>query len=208
MERKNHSEGGTAVRAGWPWTGKTIRLASASPRRLALLQQVGIEPQVWPVIIDEHPRSGELAEHYVARMAQEKVRMALDPGADFALGADTAVVLNDTILGKPADAGQAHRMLTLLSGQRHQVLTGVALYRLHNRHGLTRVVATDVWFKELSTQDITTYIATGEPMDKAGAYGIQGIGAFMVRRIEGSFSGVVGLPLMETLAMLSELMED
>ncbi|MBF0135147.1 MAG: septum formation inhibitor Maf [Magnetococcales bacterium] len=193
---------------GFPWSGKKIRLVSMSPRRRELLSQVGIEAQVWPVAIDEGCRPGEPAAAYVVRLAREKVNRAMDPGVDYALAADTSVILDETILGKPADPEQAEWMLHRLSDRRHQVLTGVALCRLADRRCLDRVVTTDVWFKKLTPAEIKAYVATGEPMDKAGAYGIQGVGAFMVRRIEGSFSGVVGLPLMETLAMLSELIHD
>ncbi|MBF0426404.1 MAG: septum formation inhibitor Maf [Magnetococcales bacterium] len=188
-----------------PWQGKKVRLVSNSPRRLALLRQVGIDPEVCPVTIDEEPRPDETPEHYVARLAQEKVERALQPGADFALGADTTVVVDATILGKPVDPEQARSMLARLSGRSHRVLTAIALCRLHDRLLRTRVVATTVWFKTLTPEEIATYVASGEPMDKAGAYALQGIGAFMVERIEGSCSGVIGLPLMETLDLLATL---
>ncbi|MBF0624322.1 MAG: septum formation inhibitor Maf [Magnetococcales bacterium] len=189
-----------------PWLHPTwrVRLASASARRAELLRQVGIAAEICPVNLDETVHPGEQPHAYVARMAREKGARALGPGADLVIAADTAVILGETILGKPADAAAAVAMLQGLSGRKHLVLSGVAVYR-PDGDLRERVVATGVWFKTLTPEEIAAYVASGEPMDKAGAYGIQGLGAFMVARVEGSYSGVVGLPLCETLTLMTEL---
>ena len=170
-------------------------LASASPRRADLLREAGILFRVAPAHIDEAVRVGESPEAYVERLAREKAETVhtASPGA-FVLGADTTVVVDDTILGKPVDKAEAARMLELLAGRSHRVLTGVALL---GPADFTRaaVVSTNVTFSRLSDADIAWYVGTGEPLDKAGAYAIQGGAARFVERIDGSFSNVVGLPM-------------
>jgi septum formation protein len=174
-------------------------LASASPRRADLLREAGIAFRVAPAHIDESEAIGESPESYVERLAREKAEAVWrDRPASFVLGADTTVVVDETILAKPADAADAARMLRLLSGRSHRVLTGICLL---GPSGFFRasVVSTAVTFERLSEADIVWYVGTGEPLDKAGAYAVQGGASRFVARIEGSFSNVVGLP-MEVLA--------
>ena len=178
-------------------------LASASPRRRALLTEAGLTFDVTAVDLDERVRPGEQPEPYVTRLALAKARagLAQNPGVAV-LGADTTVAIDNEILGKPVDDSDARRMLQQLSGRAHQVLTGVALaWRDGDRVAVDR---TTVWFKTLSSSDIEQYVATGEPRDKAGAYAIQGLASRFVERIEGSFSNVVGLPVAVVLQLLAE----
>ena len=177
-------------------------LASASPRRRELLQQIGVPFQTAPVNICEAILPGESAESYVTRLAREKALAGLADSAPGAvvLGADTTVVVDKCILTKPANEDEAVQMLMQLSGRRHQVLTAVALASAE-RTEVCRV-ATEVEFIELDEARCRRYWRTGEPCDKAGAYGIQGMGAVLVKAIHGSYSAVVGLPLMETAVML------
>lgn len=185
-------------------TSPQFYLASASPRRRELLTQIGVPFELAPVDIDETPLANEGARAYVERLAQAKAAAAFarinHPDA-VVLGSDTSVIIDDEILTKPADAADAKRMLQRLSGNRHQVFTAVAVLS-HNRQQQV-CVATDVDFRTLSDAEIERYIATGEPMDKAGSYGIQGKGAILVEKISGSYSNVVGLPLTETAALLT-----
>ncbi len=178
-------------------------LASASPRRLELLRQVGIEPdQVDPAEIDEHPRRGELPPELARRLAEEKARaVALrHPGA-FVLAADTVVACGRRALPKAEDAETAGTCLELLSGRRHRVLGAVALIAPDGRMA-ERLVATVVMFKRLDAAERQRYLAGGEWRGKAGGYAIQGHAALFVRWINGSYSNVVGLPLFETAQML------
>ncbi|MBF0401874.1 MAG: septum formation inhibitor Maf [Magnetococcales bacterium] len=184
--------------------GRRICLASASPRRLTLLQQVGIHPTVHPTDLDETRHPDEPVRDYAERMAIGKARMNPDPQADLVIGADTIVVVGETMLGKPAHAAEAHQMLAQIAGRAHRVLTAVAVYQPATNRCLHQVVESHVWIKPLSDTEIIAYVATGEPLDKAGAYGIQGVGAALVSRLDGSCSGVAGLPLCETLALLRE----
>lgn len=183
-----------------------LYLASASPRRRELLAQVGLSPELLAQEIDESPLHGENPESYVTRLAREKAVAALaDPRCRLplpVLAADTTVVCEGQILGKPATLAEARQMLGLLSGRTHQVLTAVAI----GRPAVIDVtlVSTDVSFRILRAAEIDAYWATGEPRDKAGAYAVQGIGAMFVSRIAGSYSGVVGLPLFETLQLLQK----
>jgi len=185
-----------------------IVLASASPRRRELLERVGLVFQVVPGAIDETPLSGEGAEEHVLRLSHEK---ALDVAnrrgqtGRWFIGSDTVVVRDDTLLGKPIDVHEATAMLTSLSGRSHQVISGYAVHDREKGRTLTAAVTTRVFFKKLTALEIEGYIASGEPFDKAGAYAIQGLGAFMVPRIEGSYTNVVGLPLCEVLATLQEM---
>jgi septum formation protein len=179
-----------------------IILASASPRRRELLDQIGIDYDPWPVDIDESPQPNEAPEDYVRRIAAEKSAACHAQAAHVGLpvlAADTAVVLNGRIMGKPKDKDDALMMLRRLSGQTHQVYSAVSL-RSH-RHGEAQSV-TDVTFRMLSEREIVAYWATSEPADKAGSYAIQGLGSVFVQSIRGSFSGVVGLPLFETAELL------
>jgi septum formation protein len=185
-------------------TSPRFYLASASPRRRELLTQIGVPFELAPVDIDETPLANEGARAYVERLAQAKAAAAFarinHPDA-VVLGSDTSVIIDDEILTKPADAADAKRMLQRLSGNRHQVFTAVAVLSQNRQQQVC--VATDVDFRTLSDAEIERYIATGEPMDKAGSYGIQGKGAILVEKISGSYSNVVGLPLTETAALLT-----
>lgn len=175
-------------------------LASRSPRRADLLSQLGLSFSVHAADIDETPGRGELAADYVLRMAREKAA-ALDAGPEVAvLAADTSVIVDGDILGKPADNAEATAMLGRLSGRNHQVISAVALrYQGREDHC---AVATEVEFAALDAAEIAAYVAAGEGRDKAGGYGIQGQGAALVTGIRGSYSGVVGLPLQETVTLL------
>lgn len=179
-------------------------LASASPRRRELLQQIGVRCSVRPVDIPEILRAGELPQGFVERLAREKACAGLAVAAEGAvvLGADTVVVCEGMILGKPASRADALAMLQQLSDSEHQVMTAVAV--TNRERILTQVVTTDVRFKTLSLAQCEQYWLSGEPCDKAGAYGIQGLGAVFVASIHGSYSAVVGLPLMETAELLNE----
>ncbi|MEE9355232.1 MAG: Maf family protein [Methylococcaceae bacterium] len=184
-------------------TAKII-LASASPRRRELLAQIGIQCDVIPAHIDETPRSGERPAAYVIRVAAEKslqVWQQQSPSLPV-LAADTSVVIDDKILGKPADKPHAFNMLQQLSGRTHQVFTAVSVRADQHKEKLS---VTDVTFRKLTKAEIMAYCETGEPNDKAGAYGIQGKGAIFVQSIQGSFSGVVGLPLLETAELLNNI---
>jgi septum formation protein len=196
-------------------------LASASPRRRELLTQAGFEFEVRAAEIDESLRAGEDAIAYVTRLAREKaeaVFAVLGDAQAIVLGADTAVVVDGEILGKPADSADAARMLRLLGGRTHRVVTGVAVVaaageetspagpKVGGPETKVEVAAevTVVRFYELSDEEIAAYIATGEPMDKAGAYAIQGRAAKWIPRIEGCYFNVVGLPVALVSAMLEE----
>jgi septum formation protein len=205
-------------------------LASASPRRQELLRNAGISFAVQPADIDETPRTGETPRDCAERLAREKALAVFqDRSRDCVLGADTIVVVDETILGKPSDADDATRMLRLLSGRTHQVITGVCMVapsasgrtsvagqvgareaahnqelRTENQELRTASETTLVAMSELSDADIREYIATGEPMDKAGAYAIQGIASRWIPRIEGDYSNVVGLPVALVYRMLRD----
>ena len=204
-----------------PETSGRLVLASGSPRRRELLAGLGIEPLVRPVDIDESPLPNEQAEPYVLRLAKAKAQAQGDPG-EVILAADTVVAVDGDLLGKPADRDEAERMLQRLSGRAHQVLTGVALWCPggcpgqypeqdperpgHPDAGLqAEVVTTQVFFHPMSHQEISWYVETGEPMDKAGAYAVQGLAAVFVDRLEGNYSNVVGLPLPTVYRLLSQI---
>lgn len=180
-----------------------LYLASGSPRRQELLTQLGVSFERILTGVEEVRREGESAQQYVSRLARDKAQAGVAQAArDLpVLGADTIVILNGEVLEKPRDAAHASAMLRLLSGQTHQVMTAVAV--ADKRHLLDCLVVTDVTFRRLSQEDIERYVASGEPMDKAGAYGIQGLGGCFVRKINGSYHAVVGLPLVETWELLS-----
>lgn len=187
-------------------------LASGSPRRVALLKDAGLKPIVRPQDIDETPRAGESATQLVARLSRGKATAALvrAEAGDLILAADTTVAAGDEELGKPRDADDACRMLSELSGLTHQVSTGVCLIVSNGAGDLlgetSFVETTDVTFYDLAEQDVRAYVATGEPMDKAGAYGIQGLGRMLVRGIRGDYFNVVGLPVARTLREAEELL--
>lgn len=184
----------------------TLFLASASPRRAELLGQIAVPFQRVSASIDETPREAEDPAAYVERLALEKAQAGLqqlqqDAGA-VVLGADTAVVLDGRILGKPQDRADALAMLAALSGREHQVLTAVALCSATRSASV--VVASQVRFVPISPAQAEAYWASGEPLDKAGSYAIQGLGAVFVAGMSGSYSAVVGLPLCETASLLAE----
>ena len=171
-----------------------IVLASASPRRHALLEMLGIQHLVDPADIDEAIEPGESPEQAAIRLAREKAASVSERYSGRAvLAADTLVVLGEAILGKPASAADAERMLERLSAREHRVVTAVALVR--DKEMWEACDITRVWFRKLHPEIISAYVQTGEPLDKAGAYGAQGYGAVLIDRIEGDFFGVMGLPL-------------
>ena len=176
-------------------------LASSSPRRRQLLEMLGIPHRVDPSDVPEVPEPGEPAERFAVRLAREKALQvaARHPGTPV-LGADTVVVLGPRLLGKPGSAADAMRMLHELSGREHRVVTAVALAL--DREVRDGCDVTRVWFRPLTAEMIEAYVATGEPLDKAGAYGVQGYGAVLVERIEGDFFGVMGLPVRLVIELL------
>ena len=185
----------------------SLYLASGSPRRRELLTQIGVPFSTVSAAIDETPLVNEAATAYVERLAREKARagykhVTASPAGDAfcVLGADTAVVLDGQILGKPVDEADALAMLMALSGREHEVLTAIALIDVTRCE--TRVVRSAVRFRNISTQEAARYWASGEPLDKAGGYAIQGLGAVFVSGLEGSYSAVVGLPVCETAELL------
>lgn len=180
-------------------------LASASPRRLELLQQLGLYAKVCPVYVDETPMVDELPRDFVLRLALEKAHVGsnamIKQGTELPiLGSDTIVDINDEILGKPANAEQAEKMLAKLSGKMHKVHTAIAVICSDNEY--TDICSSEVEFSKLSTADIRAYVEMGEALGKAGAYAIQGLGGQFVKNLMGSYSGVMGLPLYETARAL------
>lgn len=181
-----------------------IYLASTSPRRKVLLEQINLEFQSLDISIDETPFEDENPQNYVNRMALAKARAGHRTVLDGSvLAADTVVVCSGKMFGKPKDADEARWMLQKLSGIRHQVLTAVAL--VNKTKQSVRLNVNNVYFKMLDAEEIDNYIATGEPFGKAGAYAIQGVASIFIQRIEGSYTGVMGLPLYETAILLSEI---
>jgi septum formation protein len=184
-----------------------ILLASASPRRSELLRQIGVDHVVRPIEIDESTLPGEAPAAYVLRLADAKARALRDrlPKGERRpiLAADTTVALDGAILGKPRDAGEARSMLERLSGRTHQVHTAVSV--LHEAVASARLSTSDVTLRPLSSREIDWYWRTGEALDKAGAYAVQGHAAVFIRHISGSYSGVMGLPLFETWELLAPL---
>ena len=182
-----------------------IYLASRSPRRAELLRQIGVDFRVHDIDIDESRSPGESASEYVCRMATTKARIALEQIAgqqesSVVLAADTTIALDDDIIGKPADRDQCRCILGRLSARQHLVLTAVALATQEDI--ALRLTRNRVSFRSLSAQEIESYCATAEPMDKAGAYAIQGKAALFIDHLEGSYSAVMGLPLFETAELL------
>ena len=180
-----------------------IVLASASPRRAELLRAAGIDFEVQPANVDETFVEGELPGEYVSRLAEAKARLVYERDVRrIVLAADTAVLVGEHILGKPEDDADAARMLRMLSGRSHQVLTAVAVFH-PGQIVDTRIDITTVEFASLSESDIGWYVSSGEPMDKAGAYAVQGLASRFVTRIDGSYSNVVGLPVALVYQMLT-----
>lgn len=182
-----------------------IVLASASPRRLELLERLGVDPTVLPPDIDETPLAAEPAEAYVARLAVAKADAVARTlrGDVLVIAADTTVEIDGDILAKPIDAADAVAMLQRLSGRRHRVFTGVAVRR--GAEVRSEVVTTGVRFAAITGADIDWYVGTGEPLDKAGAYALQGAGGVFVEAVEGSVSNVVGLPLHTVVRLAADL---
>lgn len=178
-----------------------VILASQSPRRRELLSLIGIPHDVEPANIDETPLERELATSHSERLARTKAAVIAErhPGA-LVIGADTVVVIGEQLLGKPGDEADARDMLRRLSGRTHQVYTAVAI--AHDGVVDSEVEGVSVTFRTLSDDDISAYVATGEPSDKAGAYGIQGLGSTLVDRIEGDYFAVMGLPLRRLVALV------
>lgn len=180
-------------------------LASNSPRRKDLLQGLGVRFSVDPADVDERPLPGEPPIDTALRLAREKASVASKrAGAGIVIAADTIVVIDGAVLGKPADPADAERMLRLLSGREHLVITGLAVVDPATGKTRDRAARTRVWFRDLLPSEIAAYVASGEPMDKAGAYGIQEKGALLVRKIDGCYFNVVGLPLSMLAEMLAE----
>lgn len=178
-------------------------LASGSPRRRELLRQLGFSFTVIPSSLEETNQSGMEPRRHATYYAKEKAKeVAQRYPQQWVLAADTIVVVDEEILGKPVSVTEATAMLSRLSGRNHQVITAVSLLHLQCGVEESQAVETKVFMRRLGAADIEGYIATGEPMDKAGAYGIQGIGGCLVQRIEGSYTNVVGLPLCETVELL------
>lgn len=184
-------------------TALRVILASQSPRRRELLAQIGIAHEVRPADIDETFLEGEHPPAHAERLAREKaLRLAVDNPSAVVIGADTIVVVDERVLGKPASKDDAQRMLRELAGRQHMVYTAVAVAR--SGTVVSGVEAVAVTFRPLSDAQIAAYVATGEPMDKAGGYGIQGFGATLVERIDGDYFSVMGLALGRLVALLAE----
>jgi septum formation protein len=188
--------------------GKDLVLASSSPRRSEILRAVSWPFSILPTDVDESRRAGEGAVAYVERLALEKAEAAARQreGASMVLGADTVVVIGDEILGKPVDGEDAKRMLRMLSGRWHEVLTGVALVRTGDSKG-KRVAheSTQVRFAEMDEDEIVWHVANGSPLDKAGAYAVQGLAALFIREIQGDYWNVVGLPVQLVYKLAREM---
>jgi septum formation protein len=182
----------------------TVVLASGSPRRRQLLELIGIEHEVLPSNIDETLRPRETPRRHAERLAREKASaVATREAGKITIAADTIVVVNRKVLGKPRDEDDARRMLSMLSGREHTVITAVAVAR--GRKLRSAVEEVRVKFRRLRQDEIDAYIATGEPMDKAGAYGIQGFGATIVECVDGDYFSVMGLPLARLVTLLRDL---
>jgi len=185
-------------------SGCRVVLASASPRRRDLLNLIGIAHEVRPANIDETMRPRESPRRYAERLAREKASATATRDPDLiTIGADTVVVIDRKVLGKPADTADAARMLRMLSGREHMVITAVAVSR--GRKLRSAIEEVRVKFRRLRDDEIDEYIAMGEPMDKAGAYGIQGYGATIVERIEGDYFAVMGLPLVRLVGLMRDV---
>ncbi|HXH09938.1 MAG TPA: Maf family protein [Alphaproteobacteria bacterium] len=178
-------------------------LASASPRRRELLAATGLTFEILPADLDESPHPGESAETYVRRLALAKAQAIARHHSDaIVLAADTTVTIDGLLLGKPQSPEEARWMLRRLRGREHAVVTGVAVMAPETNHSAMEVISSRVQMRPFAMTTIEWYLASGEPLDKAGAYAIQGLGAALIERVEGSYTNVVGLPLTETLSLL------
>lgn len=178
-------------------TDKYIILASSSPRRKEILSSLGLDFEIRPAEIDETPRARENARDYALRLAEEKTRAVARVAEEkLVIGADTIVECDTAILGKPKDWVEAQEMLSMLSGRTHSVITAFCIYKSCSRVHI-EAIESRVSFKTITTEEINAYVATGEPLDKAGSYAVQGIGALFVEKVEGSYTNVVGLPARE-----------
>ena len=185
-------------------SGCRVVLASSSPRRRELLNLIGISHEVRPANLDESMRPRETPRRHAERLARDKASAVAMRDPDLiTIAADTIVVINRKVLGKPADKEDAARMLAMLSGREHTVITAVAVSR--GKKLRSAIEEVKVKFRRLREEEIEAYIATGEPMDKAGAYGIQGFGATIVERVEGDYFAVMGLPLVRLIGLMREL---
>ena len=183
-----------------------ILLASASPRRKELLGYLGIAFECWSADVDETPRPGEKPADFCRRLSNDKAQAALTvPACEIIIAADTIVVVDNQIMGKPADSQQAAEYLRLLRKRRHEVMTAYTIIASGDARTITNLVVTEVYFNDMTEAEISWYVASGEPLDKAGAYAIQGIGGLFISKIEGSHSNVIGLPLAELHADLKAL---
>lgn len=184
-------------------TGPRLVLASASPRRADVLRQLGLDPVIRPADVDETYEPGETPSKHVERLARAKADALVVVESDaLIIAGDTVVVDGDLVLGKPAGREEAVEMLLSLSGRRHVVMSGIAIAGAHGV--VSRVVETVVRFREISAEDAARYVATEEPLDKAGAYGIQGLGAALVTGLEGDYYSVVGFPVVAFVDLLAE----
>jgi septum formation protein len=213
MEKERERQASGAGRQLKSIVGEELLLASSSPRRAEILRAVGWPFRAFAVNIDESVKPSEQPVPYVLRLAREKAEAATQQQQSsfrLVLGADTIVVAEGSMLGKPRDAEDARRMLRLLSGRWHEVLTGVALLRAreHDGRSATAHETTRVRFSRLSDEEIDWYVATGEPMDKAGAYAIQGRAALFIEAIDGDFWNVVGLPMRLVYKLVREMQRD
>ena len=188
---------------GFSVVGQLV-LASASPRRQRFLRGLGLDFLVEPAFIDERHLPGENPEDFALRMAREKAEaVSVQYPTACVLAADTIVVLDGEILGKPVDPADAQAMLDKMAGRSHEVLTAFCLCRQDSRPlFVCQAIKTKVFFRTLSAELVAAYVATGEPLDKAGSYGLQGCGGFLVEKIDGSYSNVIGLPLAEVMREL------
>ena len=204
--RQRLSQGGRGPHQprGEPWCNRNMPLvlASRSPRRQEILRQAGFEFTVRAADVDETPLGGERPEDYVRRLAEVKALAVPRHPGEVVLGADTTVVIGGEMLAKPADKADALRMLRLLSGRKHEVLTGICLVR--DAGVVLDWAATAVWFIEMKDREIEEYVASGEPMDKAGGYAIQGLASKFIPKIEGCYFNVVGLPVSLVYRRLTE----
>ncbi len=184
---------------------KTLYLASRSPRRLELMRQIGLSPEVLTIAVDESALPNEPLESFVRRLAVDKARSGFDSVAAndvWVVGGDTVVAIDGQVLGKPRDEADYRRMMALLSGRTHQVLSGLAV--VHDGVVRSTVSVSRVSFSELDDREVEAYWRSGEPRDKAGGYGIQGYAGKWVRHLEGSYTGIMGLPLYELDRLLKE----
>jgi septum formation protein len=185
-------------------SGCKVVLASSSPRRRELLNLIGIAHEVRPANLDESMRPRETPRRHAERLARDKASAVAVRDPDLiTIAADTIVVINRKVLGKPADKDEAARMLSMLSGREHTVITAVAVSR--GKKLRSAIEEVKVKFRRLRDEEIDAYIATGEPMDKAGAYGIQGYGATIVERVEGDYFAVMGLPLVRLIGLMRDV---